>query len=57
MENFCLQWDSILVPFAYEARAIRDDKYRSPKCDRILPECAINNYQYLVVDLVKCFVM
>ena len=37
--------------------AIRADKYRSPKGDCILPECAINSYMYRVVDVVKCFVV
>ena len=37
--------------------AIRADKYRSPKGDRILSECAINSYLYRMVDLVKLFVV
>ena len=39
--------------------AIRADKYRSSKGDRILPECAINSNLYSVVDtsIVKCFVV
>ena len=37
--------------------AIRADKYRSPKGERILPECAIKSYLYHLVDVVKCFVV
>ena len=38
-------------------RAIRADKYRSPKGDCILPEYAINSYLYRVIDVVQCFVV
>ena len=37
--------------------AIRADKYRSDKGDRILPVCGISSNQCCVVDLVKCFVV
>ena len=33
--------------------AIRANKYRPHKGERILPECAINSYLYRLVDAVK----
>ena len=61
MNNSCHPCDSNPGPSGYDANslsyAIKADKYRSPEGDRILPECAINNYLYRMVDLVKCFVV
>ena len=37
--------------------AIRADKYRSPKGERILPKCAIKSYLYHLVDVVEYFVV
>ena len=37
--------------------AIRADKYRPPKGDRILPEYAIKSYLNYLVDVVKYFVV
>ena len=40
-----------------ERWAIRADKYRSPKGDRISPDCAVISDLYHLVDVVKCFVV
>ena len=48
MKNSCQHWDSNPGPSACKRSerakrwTIRADKYRSPKGERILPECAIN---------------
>ena len=45
MKNSYPRWDSNPGPSAYEANAlIRDNMYRLPKGDSILPECAIKSY-------------
>ena len=37
--------------------AIGANEYRSPKGERLLPECAIKSYLYHLVDVVKYFVV